>query len=451
MSSSAGLPAVQTCLRFDSSTLFYNGPATALLRYFQDPGLKTILGGDYIRRLVVQVVKPPIFWNGFLQSFRNGLLDPPAQHCFGWLLYELLCLPLEDVGPYLAIAEEKAIQALFLDSPSFDVRTMGQKIKHVISSLNTPELDPDERGPGGRHDNDFAEFRDVAVHPTADEIRSAEPAFLRLAETLEDPSYEDKRLAIHLDNQFRLLREDMLKELRDELSIVSGEKKGRRRGMIVEGLVLLDVYCGEPKKRLPWGLRLQCISDLPQLIKVKDKERRDYFLANQNLFKHQSLGCLIVDEEIAAFPTIHRDLDQLARKPPVITLHFRGKASTSKSLLKLKTAKNVKLVQIDTAIFAYEPVLRGLQEIRDLSLADELMLWGPDSVPVQPPHAPISLIYSLEKSPSQDVQDVLQTPTSVRLDKVQMESLLTGLKQRVSLIQGPPGEFSQIHFGIGSV
>lgn len=443
MSSSAGLSAVQTCLRFNASTPFYNGPATGLLRYIQDPGLKIILGGDFIRRLVVHVVKPPIFWNGFLQSFRDGLLDPPAQQCFGWLLYELLCLPLEEIGPYLAIAEETTIQAVFLDSPSFEMRTMGQKIKHVISSLNTPNLNPDERGPGGRHDNDFAEFRDVAIHPTADEVRSTEQPFLRLAETLEDPSYEGKRLAIHLDNQFRLLREDLLKEMRDELRIVSGEKKGRRRGVIVEGLILFDVDCGEPKKRLPWSLRLQCISDLPQLTKLKDKERREYLLANRNLFKHQSLGCLIVDGEIAAFPTIHRDVDQLARKPPIITLHFKGVASTSKSLIKLKTAKNVKLVQIDTAVFAYEPVLKGLQEIRDLSLADELLLWGPDSVPVQPPHAPIALINSLERDPFQDIQDVLQTPKSVRLDEAQMTSLLTGLMQRVSLIQGPPGEFIQ--------
>ena len=442
ISSPEGLPAVQTCLRFNASASFHNGPATNLLRYIQDSELSIVLGGDYIHRVVSHIVKPPIFWNGFLQSFRAGLLEPAAQECFGWLLYELIRLAHEDVGPYLAIAEDPTIQAMLLDSPSFEIRTMGQKIKHVISGLKAPDLDPTEQGPGGRHDNDFADFREVAIHPTADEIRSVEPPFLRLAEVLEDPAYEDKRLAIHLDNQFRLLREDLLKEMRDELRIVSGESKGRRRGMIVEGLILLDVDCGEPKKRLPWGLRLQCILDLPQLAKVKDKERKDYLLKNLGMFKHQSLGCLIVDDEIVAFPTIHRDVDQLARKPPVITLHFRGMASTSKSLLKLKTARNMKLVQIDTAVFAYEPVLRGLQEIRDLSLADELLLWSPESIPFQPPHAPLPLITRLETDPSQDIQDVLETSKSIRLDEAQMNSLLAGLKQRVSLIQGPPGEFA---------
>ena len=442
ISSSAGLSAVQTCLRLNPSASFHNGPATTLLRYIQDPDLNIILGGDYIRRVVVHVAKPPIFWNAFLQSFRDGLLESAAQQCFGWLLYQLLTLPLEDVGPYLAVAEDITIQALFLDSPSFDIRTMGQKIKHVLSSLSTPVLDPDEQGPGGRHDNDFVDYREVAVHPTADEIRSVEPPFLRLAEALEDPVNEDKRLAIHLDNQFRLLREDMLAEMRDELLVVSGTKKGRHRGITVEGFTIVDVDCGEARKRLPWGLRLQCISDLPQLVKLKTEKRRDFFIADRNIFKHQSIACLIVDGEIVGFPTIHRDIDQLAQKPPIITLHLVGKESTSTSLLKLKTAQHVKLVQIDAAVFAYEPVLRGLQGLRDMPLVDELLLWSPESVLTQPPHAPMALIDSLESDPSQDIQGLLQTEQPIRLDESQMNSLLTGLRQRVSLIQGPPGKCS---------
>ena len=464
ISSPAGLSAVQSSLRFDPSVSFHNGSASVLIRYIQDPSLKIILGGEYVRQITQAMVEPPIFWNGFVLSFCNRSLDLEAQRCFGWLLHELLSHDPGKSNPYLTVAQDPSILPMLLDSPDFDLRTFGQKIKHFITSLDVHGDEADEHGPGGRHDNDFSDFREIAIHPTADEIRSTEPPFIRLAETLEDPAYKDKRLTVHLDNQFRLLREDLLKELRDELQIIYGEKKGRHRGITVEGFELLDVHCGEPKKRLPWGLRLQCLSDLPQLANLKDKKRKDqllgspnkgpedhilaiqnksrkdYLLANPNLFRHQSLGCLIVDEEIAAFPTIHRDVDQLARKPPIITLHFTGAASTTKSLLKLKTTRNVKLVQIDTAVFAYEPVLRGLQEIRNLSLADELLSWPPGSVPVQPSHVPTELISSLEEDPMQDIQGILETPKSIRLDKVQMKSLLAGLKQRLSLIQGPPGE-----------
>ena len=447
VSGSAGLSAVQSSLRFNASTSFFNGPAVALIEYIQDPGLKLILGGDYVRQITQSMVEPPIFWNVFLQSFRNRLLDLPAQRCFGWLLHELLCQNADKSSSYLAIAQDVSVQSFFLDSSDFDLRTIGQKIKHCISNLDAPNVEAYEEGPGGRHDNDFADFREIAIDPTADEIRCTEPPFLRLAETLDDPAYQENRLSVHLDNQFRLLREDMLKEMRDELQVISGEKKGRHRGITIAGLKLLDVCCGEPKKRLPWGLQLQCISDLPQLAKLKDKDkgRKEHFLANPNLFRHQSQGCLIVDEEIAAFPIIHRDIDQLACKPPIITLHLGGLASTSNSLLKLKTGRNIKFVQIDTATFAYEPILRGLQEIRDLSLAEEILFWIPGSTSIRSPHMPKALIKRLEDDRSQDIQDLLQTPKSIRLDKIQMDSLLDGLKKRVSLIQGPPGESTSIN------
>ena len=471
ISSSAGLSAVQSSLRFDASVSFHNGPAANLIRYLQDSDVKIIRGGDYVRQVTQRMVEPPIFWTEFLLSFRNGLLDHNAQQCFGWLLHELLFQTSGDHGSYLTIAQDPSIQALLLDSPDFEIRIIGQKIKHFISNLDATDVEADGHGPGGRHDNDFADFREVAIHPTADEVRSGEPPFLRLAETLEDSAYEDKRLAMHLDNQFRLLREDMLDELREELQIISGAKKGRHRGVIVEGFTVLGIDCGETRKRRPWGLQLKCTSDLPQLAKIKTsisdlpqfanlktgisdlpqlddlktEKRKNFLNAERNIFKHQSLACLIVDKEISAFPTIHRDIELLAHKPPIVTLQFRGKASTSKSLLRLKTGQHVKLVQIDTAVFAYEPVLKGLQNVRDLSLADELLHWSPDSLSLQSPHAPMALISSLENNPTQDVQKVLLTPKSIRLDKVQMRSLLAGLKQRVSLVQGPPGEFFPVY------
>lgn len=443
ISSSAGLQSIGKCLRLSASTSFHNGPVAALLGYLQAPDIRIIMEGDYLRQIIQHVVEPPIFWNAFLLSFRNNSLEPDAQLCFGWLLHELISLPIENGSLFLTVAEDISIQTVLLESPSLDIRTLGQKIKHVISTRSSPTGEENGSGAGGRHDNDFVDFREVAIHPTADEILSKEQPFLRTADAVEDAAFEGKRLAIHLDNQFRLLREDMLSELRDELSIITGPKKGRHRSIIVDGFILVGVDCGELRKRLPWGLRLQCKTDLRQVAKLKEEgERRDFFeaYANRNVFKHGSLSCLIVDGEIVAFPTINRDLNQLAQKPPIVTLQFSGKASTSKSLLKLKTSQNVKLVQIDTAVFAYEPVLRGLQELRDMPLVDELLLWTSDCVIEFPRHAPQSLIDELENDPTQDVQAIVGTTKSIMLDESQMKSLLSGLRQSVSLIQGPPGK-----------
>lgn len=443
ISSPAGLQSIGQCLRFSASTSFHNGSAAALLKYFRDPALKVIMEGEYLHQVVQHMVEPPIFWNAFLLSFRNRLLEIDAQLCFGWLLHEMISAPTNNKGSFLTVAEDPSIRTLLLESSSFDIRILGQKIQHVVSTLKSPTGEEIDCGPGGRHDNDFVDFRQVAVHPTADEICSNEQPLLRTAVALEDVLDEGKRLAIHLDNHFRLLREDMLSELRDELAIVTGTKKGRHRSIVVDGFTLVGVDCGELRKRQPWGLRLQCKTDLRQVAKLKKVEERKVFFdahANRNMFKHGSLSCLIIDGEIVAFPTIHRDTNQLAKNPPIVTLQLSGKASISKSLLGLKTSKHVRLVQIDTAVFSYEPVLRGLQELRDMPLVDELLLWTSDSVISFPRHAPIGLIHDLENDPNGDIQTILGTSKSIKLDASQMNSLLSGLRQRVSLIQGPPGK-----------
>ena len=265
ISSPNGLSSVQACMRFSASPSFQNGPATNLLRYIQSPTLKIILGGDYLRQTILRITEPPIFWNAFVLSFRNGSLNAAAQQCFGWLLHELICLPPEQTMTYLGLAQDTSIQRLLLESPSFEVRTLGQRIKHVLSTFNSPSRENTDVGPGGRHDNDFTDFREIAILPTADEILSEEEPFLRRAETIDDPENTEKRLVTHLDNQFRLLRDDMLVEMRDEIQIIFGKKKGKHRGLIINGLTVLDLVFGDPQKRHPWGMRLQATTDLQHL------------------------------------------------------------------------------------------------------------------------------------------------------------------------------------------
>lgn len=140
--------------------------------------------------------------------------------------------------------------------------------------------------------------------PTADELVATDPPFLRLAETLEDPELSEHRLAMHLDNQFRLYREDMLGELREEIRIALGQKKGRHRGIVINGLEVLGVDCGTEIKRQSWGLRLSCKQDLPLFRGVKPKNRKSVVESSHNLLRHQSLTCLILDGAITAFPSI---------------------------------------------------------------------------------------------------------------------------------------------------
>ena len=440
ISQSQGLISIQACMRLDVSAGFFNGPATTLLQYIQDQALKAICGGDFLQRLILHIVEPPIFWNAFVRSYREGCLSSDAQQCFGWLLLELISFPLDQCTYYLEIARETSIQNSLLNSSQFAIRTIGQKIKHVLSAFESLSISDDATGPGGRHDNDFVNFREISISPTADELTSMEPPFLRVADAVEDSSGNDTRLALHLDNQFRLLREDMLGEMREELQIALGKKKGRHRGIVVDGFTLGGIDCGIATKRRPWGLQLQCTSPLSRLGHMNARDRKAHLQENRNIFKHQSLACLILDGEIAAFPTIHRDIDLLGKELPMVTLQFVGESSTLKALVRLKTAREIRLVQIDTAVFSYEPVLKRLQELSQLPLVDELLFWGSESS-VHQPLPPTALIENIEANPDQDLQAVLNTPRSIQLDTSQKDSLLTGLRQRVSLVQGPPGMF----------
>ncbi|KAF8533083.1 P-loop containing nucleoside triphosphate hydrolase protein [Trichophaea hybrida] len=438
ISGSNGLTSVQACMRFKTDPVFLNGSATSLLRYLQAPALKAICEGDFLQQIILHVVDPPIFWNAFVWAYRESTLHSQAQQCFAWLLLELISLPTDKATRYYEVAHDQTIQTSLLNSSEVETSTIGQKIKHILLNLNSPSTF-DESGPGGRHDNDSEDFRQISILPTAEELSSREEPFLRRAHEIEDADKEI-RLAIHMDNQFRLLREDMMGEMREELQIALGLKKGRHRGMVINGLEVIDIHCGE---KMPWGLKLQCLSDFPQLAKIKDDKRKKFLMDNNKILKHLSLVCLIIDGEIVAFPTVNRDEELLSKRPPIILLQFTGKASAVKTFVKWKTCqKGIKLVQIDTAVFSYEPVLQRLQDMKSVELKDELLCWE-KGVPMKPPPSPPThIIREIETGgPAHDLRPLLGITTGrkIVLDPAQTVSLLMGLKQRVSLIQGPPG------------
>jgi hypothetical protein len=443
IASKAGLASVQAAMRSNLSTDFLNGPATALLKYIQAPELMTIGRGDFLSQVVLKIVEPPIFWSAFMQSFLGKELQEKGQLCFAWLLLQLISLPGEMAGKYREFAQDPKLLNMLLTSSQLDTRTFGSKIKHILAACGPGAPVDSEFGPGGRHDNDFVDFHEITMLPTADEIASTEPVFLRPSAQLEDPETEDTRVATYLDNQFRLLREDMLYEMREELQIALGKKKGNHRGLVIEGFKFVDIYWAKGDKNCKWGITLRCHHDPWFFKKVEPKDRKTHIIENRKILKHQSLACLIVDDEIVAFATVNRDEDLLAQKPPVVVLQLEGEASTTRALITIKTGRNIKLVQIDTAIFSYEPVLKALQNAQAVPLSSELLFWKEGGIIGRPLSQPKRLIQAIMADPRQNLQTQLNTPRSILLDKSQSASLLAGLTQNVTLIQGPPGTGSR--------
>ena len=459
INNATGLQALRKSLTLDTSIAFLNKSAAKLLHAFTAPDIAAINGGSYVQSLVECMVQPPAtFWDAFLRAFQANQLEPDAQESFAWLLLQLVLLPVNIARPYNRLAKNPSIINSLLDSPRPGVRSIAAKIKHVV---NHPESTPRSEllnGPGGRHDNDHIDFRQISILPTADELEfTSEKAFLRPSSWLEDPATEKNRLTTHFDNQFRLLREDMVAEMRDEVQIALGKKSGKRRGFTIEGLVLKDIYCKEPddetqdgdngvKRRrdgqwVRWALTFECKRDFWQSKQCNGAKAREAHLKdNPRFLRHQSLTCLIADGEVVAFPSIVRDEKLLAEEPPILVLRFdNGRQGITNALMRLPKAKHVKLIHIDTAVFAYEPILTSLQLKRSIPMEREILFFK-DGMTLDPPiHQPKAIVAAIKAAPTQNLQHLLGQSKPIHLDQAQADALINALSQRVALIQGPPG------------
>ncbi|KAH7098450.1 P-loop containing nucleoside triphosphate hydrolase protein [Auriculariales sp. MPI-PUGE-AT-0066] len=437
----SALDAFQRALFDNLSVDFLNNRATKVLQFLQHPAFEVVGGGSLLFKVIHAATSPRTIVNAYRAALNSSSLSIDAQLAFAWLVLQLLATP-ERAADDFELAQDVCSE--LQKSAHHEVRTRAAALNRRL--LQPVETSTDTLGsqPGGRHDNDFVNFKDISILPTAEEIICVKPPHLLTALALTDVS-KDERPAIALDNQFRLLREDMVYELREDLQRYAqlkgkiGQRKGRR-GFEIEALRLHGVsgVSSDTGRRTPWALQLECVRDLPFFAGTKAEDRRKFLQENKRIIRHQSFACIIIDNQVAAFGEINRDEELLARELPVVILQINGEANTIDTLYKLMTRQPVKLIQVDTAVFAYEPVLKALQRMQCPALAPELFLWDNDAL-LEPPHMPRDIVELLRTQPSADIGPVLGLSRRTVLDRAQHDSLLAALSQRISLIQGPPG------------
>ncbi|KAM6497858.1 P-loop containing nucleoside triphosphate hydrolase protein [Amanita muscaria] len=443
VASKNGIPSICAALQYDCSDTFANKRATNLLKYFMAPEIEGVSGGSYLEKILVGIVIPPIFWEALRSAFDRQLLGAEAETCFAWLMYKLISFQTSETDLFRAIVREKDYIDKFLNSSSHETKKYAQQIKHLLETGKVAITSEGGSSAGGRHDNDFLDFREIAIIPTVEEMLSTKEPFLRTTYFMDDSNTKDDRVSIYLDNQFRLLREDMISEMRDELHAYLGKTKRRYKPHIYQDLQVLDIRFGpDDKKRTKWALRFELGDDLPAFKNNKKiKDRVEYLRKHRRILSHQSPACLIVDDDLVAFALVDRDETELAESPPLISLQLEGENATSRTLSKLKSGKDIKLLSVDVAVFSYEPILRAIQRTNRLPLNQELLFWDWEASALlpAPKDLPSRIITALRLNPCQDLRLLIGTQKSITLDKSQGESFLNGLTQRVSLIQGPPG------------
>jgi hypothetical protein len=431
------MEAIRAAVRADIGLEFITSHTLPLLSFLSGPETKLLAEGQLLAQLLAVIVEPPTFWNALIGLFLDHRLPEDSLRPFAWLVHEAVSLPpkleIDLLNDVCAVEKNGGL----LEAASRETRELGYKIQKAVQLRSVSGASAvSAESPGGRHDNDFADFRSIAVFPTADEfLTTAKPFYRQMSEAFD---YElGERPGVHLDNQFRLLREDMLAELRADFQIAIGKKRGRINAHRLGNLIPIDLDAGDDFRGKRCSLSLECHSGLDNLQKMDPPTRKAFLEKNRNFIKHQAFGALCQGQIIFGFAFVDRNVTSLVRSPPVVQLQFTDSRALSRSLVALKSCRDLEFVVVDTPVFAYQPVLEGIQNMRDLPLQQRLL--DPTSKDVQ-----------LEMSPQVDafVTKLRSLPTSddeaagvgeIRLDPSQRESILNALTSTVSIIQGPPG------------
>jgi hypothetical protein len=340
---------------------------------------------------------------------------------------------LQDESPLLAPRSPKAERLM-------------RQIKALIVSNSGSSMglaSPDGFTAGGRHDNDFVNYRDIAILPTRGELLSTKRPFYLHASSITGADAADRPL-MHLGNQFRLLRGDMNSEMQEEfLNVVSKTRKRGFRNIFIPNLSFEGFDLSAMAKERPCTFAFKCDHDiLDATLSIQGGntlENRKKALKRVPAFlRHQSFGCLIKGDNILGFTTVDRNEDKLALNPPRICLRVTGSDSLEQILRALQEGP-LDYLQLSTPVFAYEPILERLQRKTDIELALDILSLS--DTPQFSPFLPKGIVDSLQQlqSGASDLQQLLGLSQRISLDPSQVQALIHGLTYRVSLIQGPPG------------
>ena len=448
-----GRDAVRQSVRISSTSAFICRHVLPFLLYFDTPETKAINEGAFLQELVACVIEPPTTWKPMLQLYvDSGFSDNDvALRAFAWL-----CLQVASQSASLPAATVEDVASSikakdFIQSSDQKVKELGYQIQKALQ-VNTSSLvyTNGNDGPGGRHDNDFEDFRQISVFATRDELQSTRLPFYRRASEIADldPGH---RSQAHLDNQFRLLREDMLDELREDINEAFGPKKGRRSAQRLGGLQPTSIDAGNNKRGNTCALVFSVSSGLGLSGFKTEAERLAYLKGNKSFLRHDSFGVLCHEKTVIGFARLVRDENRLAGGSPKVVLKLTADQQWSEVLISLTKGGDVSFILIDTPIFAYEPVLERLKSMQTIPLENHLISYDQQSNEDGGSFVPGPLVR--ERARFLEAQSGAESAFRVErqkyvLDQDQREALIAILKKPCSIVQGPPGTSRPSHMSI---
>lgn len=445
VSSPKGVEVVRTTVRSGLSTDSVKTALGLFISHLLSPQVKALGGGQFLQHMLLAILSPPTFWNALREAHSSHAIQDEHLETFAKLCLEIATSQHPDLQVQANHVEELINGKSLMEASSHPVRVIAYRIQKVIQ-LRSSALPVDlDGGPGGRHDNDFADFRHIRIYPTADEIRSTEEPFLqRLDDVFKGPK---KSARDHRGWVYRLLREDMLGELREDLLAALGHKKTRRTHRSLQDLALAEADPDDFRSAEPFTLTIKCGHGVTFPWQESTRQdRKNFLFDNRSFMKHLSFGALCSGIDVVAFGSLLRDVDLLSDSPPVLVVRFTDAAGLRHAVEALLGTKRqqLKFVVVDTPTFAYEPILQRLKELAHVPIVD--LLLDPTeaaSNEYEPPTQLANVLESLEAaslgSKEVDLSSLLALTKPIRVRGAQLESLINGLKSTIGQIQGPPG------------
>ncbi|KAL6920984.1 hypothetical protein FSST1_005010 [Fusarium sambucinum] len=299
-------------------------PSLPLILTLADDGVIAFNNGGFLRQILSAILEPSTFWSASMDAYSSDRLDSLGLEAFAWL-----CLQV--------VSDQTSFE-----SQKLEVDQMMERQSLLKSQLPQPQSATQGITPGGRHDNDHANFRQVSIYPTSDELTSTDPPSLqRLGEVFDAPM--NTRSQVYRDWLFRLLREDMLSELRDDLQVAMGRKKSKRKPVTLGEMKLVNIDVDKTTMRhihpYTYSLFVVCGQGV-NFPRNMSRDRKVAFVANSKHFmKHDSFGALCCDDKVIAFGSLVRSDANLLKSPPIVGLRFtdssliQGPPGTGKSFL----------------------------------------------------------------------------------------------------------------------
>lgn len=443
--SKAGLDGLQAAVRKSFKLDFITSFTLPFLKLLSDPQIRSLGDGILLAKILDIILLPRSLWVELLKLHQDGQLQGEALIAIAWLCFEIVSSASTALGEH-----QDEVQAIMegpslLEASSHEARAFAYRIQKIIHTKFTTVTDAaqGDYGPGGRHDNDFANFREIKIYPTNDELLSMEKPFLQRLDDIFESSAtpREDRPAAYLDWMFRLLREDMLHELRDDLHVAMGKIKGRRQPLSF-GLLSMTKGGNFGPRINARTLTIRCGRGMEYVEKMKMEKRKKYLSFPNAVFKHGSLAMLCLGTSIIAFGSMLKDNMALIEGKTIFGLQITEAISMKKALTAILGPDRDKLVLyvINTPTFAYEPILKRLKTLKELPLDNHLLGRHAQSELDQPERMR-DRIQTMVEACENHSKITLRSPLGKALciGGAQLRSLINGLKNPLAQIQGPPG------------